>query len=368
MSGFTGSVAAAWKAPRLGLSGKKIWVAVRSLLLAFPAFVIPAYAAWLCNGHAPAEIWRLFHFFPSLPAHGLAARLCWNGGIVLALFIVLIGATGIARITCRQLKGDNFYGRTEGWRFALQHGRGTVGAPFVIGLLFLLVAGLLALLGALASIPALGPIVLALLLAPAFFLALGGIYILLALVVSFLYGPSIVGCTGEDAIEGAIQSFSLLWSVPWRTAVTTAAAVVTTAIAGLVLVTGSLAALTLLARVAGGVMGTSWYVIEKAALAYVPINGLSSGTRTGLWPTVVPAPLPTGGAVVPNPHGLDSFAAFLAGVALLAVLGVLLAYLVSSLSSGLTAGWIELRRCKDDEDLLAWTDDIDLLEDAEPAE
>jgi hypothetical protein len=287
--------------------------------------------------------------------------------VVLALMIVLIGATGVARITYRQLKGDNFYGRTEGWRFALQHGRGTLGTPVVIGLLFIVVVGLLALLGALAAIPLIGPVILALSLLPAFFLALCGIYVLLALGVSLLYGPAIVGCTGEDAIEGAIQSFSLLWSVPWRTAVTTAAAALSTAMAGGILATGALLAQSLLSRVAGGVMGAGWASIEYAAVSYVPIEGLYSGTRSGIWPEPVADLLPTGGIGIPDPQGVAAAAAFLCGLALLGVLGLLAAYLVSSLVSGLTAGWLALRLHKDDEDLLTWQDDIDLLEEADPA-
>ncbi len=368
MSGLSGSIADAWKAPRLGLSGKKMWVVLRSLLLALPAFVIPAYAAWYHSGYAPLPVWNLYRFFPPPPpSTELGANLLWNGGCVLALFIVLIGATGVARITYRQFKGDNFYGRTEGWRFALAHGRNTLGAPFIIGLLLLLTVGLLALLGAVAAIPAAGPIVLALSLVPAFFLALFGIYLLLALGVSFLYAPAIVGCTGEDAIEGAIQTFSLLWTIPWRTAVTTGAAIFSTAIAGWVLVTGALIAWSLMRSIAGGVMGSVWNTIEVGALTYLPFTDVMTGARYGLWPEPLVDLLPTATMMAPQPQGLEALAAFLAGIALLLVLGVLLAYLLSSLFSGLTAGWLVLRRNKDGEDLLAWQDDIDLLEDAEPA-
>ncbi len=367
MPGLAWSVADAWHAPRLGLSGKKMWVVFRSLLLGFPGFLGPAYLAWLIAGYAPAAVWRLHRFFPPPPPDGgLFPLALWDTGAVLALLVVLIGATGVARITYRQLKGDNFYGRTEGWRFALEHGRSTLGAPVIIAVLFLLISLLLVLLGVVSSIPAVGPIILGISIVPALVTALFGIYTGLALAVSLLYAPAIVGCTGEDAIEGAIQSFSLLWTVPWRTAVMTAAAALSTAVAGWLLATGALLAHGLLGHLAGGVMGATWRSIEAAAVDYLPIAGLWSGTGSGLWPEPLADLLPTVNRFAEEPQGLAALAALLGGLSLLVVLGVIIAYLISSLVSGLTAAWLVLRRHKDGEDLLAWADDIDSLETVEP--
>lgn len=374
MSELTYSVLDPWKAPRLGASGKKIWVAFKAIVCGYIAYLLLAYAAHMIAGTSPVTTWQVYHFFPLKPTveMGLIPELLWWIGLVAAVLIVMIGATGLAKITYRQLKGDDFYGGSDAWRYALEHGRSTVSTPLILAVLFAFVCVALWVLGWISTIPTVGPILLGISAIPAFLAAFLGVYVLVVLLLSLLYTPAVIGTTGEDGLEGAIQMFSMLWSLPWRTGGYTAVVVVTTTVGTYLLAVISVGAVALVAAVVGGVLGPTFSDIATGVRVYLPPEcTLLTDLPSWFWPGPLAALFPSIGlnpALTELPTGVAAVGAFLGGISMLVVLGLITAYALSSLTSGFTASYLALRRLKDGEMLLEWTDEVDELEEQLPPE
>jgi hypothetical protein len=363
------SVRDPWKAPRLGASGKKIWVAFKSVVYGYLSYLLLAYASHMIAGTSPATTWQVFHFFPQIPSidRGLIPVLLWDFGIIAAVLIIMIGATGVAKITYRQLKGDDFYGGSDAWKFALVHGRSTVSTPLIFAVLFGLICLSIWVLGWVSRIPDVGPVLLGISAIPAFLAALVGVYILIALLLSLLYTPAIIGTTGDDGLEGVIQVFSLLWSLPWRTAGYTAVAAFTSAVGTYLLAVISLGAFAMAGSIIAAIYGPTFANIAAGVGAYMPPEcTFLSALPSWLWPGPFVALFPTQGfglAFAENPSGVEAVAAFLGGISVLMVMGLVMAYGINCLSSGMTASYLVLRRIKDGEILLEWTDEVDELEE-----
>ncbi len=354
---------AAWQAPRRGAGAKKIAVTLKGLVWGWVFYLVVGYAAHLIAGRSPAWVWAFYRLFP-LPPGPILPDLVWNIGLVGGLLLLLIGATGAAKITCRELKGDDFYGATDAWRFALTHARSTIGIPFLLGLLLLLGVLPLLLLGWVARIPTVGPVLIGLSAPLGLAVALGVILVLLALLLSLLLAPAVTAATGEDAVEGAIQTFGLLFRVPWRTAAGTLVTIFATTLAVWVSASLLYSALVFFAGTAGRVMGPGFRDLAGAALHFLPL-GCPFFDDPSRWLLAL-APVTSAGLPIPGPFpaGVGSlFGAILGGLSLLLLTGIGTAYAVSSLSAGLSGLYLELRRAKDGEDLLSWPDEVDELEE-----
>ena len=366
MRDLTYDVRDPWRAARLGASGKKIWLTFRGIASGYLLFLVLGYAANLAAGRTPSTIWRLYRLFPLSPAShgGPFHEGIWLFGLVAGLLIVLVAAAGVAKITYRELKGDDFYGRSDAWQYALEHGRSVVGAPIVLAVAFAGVVFLLVVIGWMGRIPVAGAILLGLFALPGFVAALLGVFLALSLALSFLVTPAVVGTTGEDAIEGSIQSMSLLWAVPWRTAGYTAVAATSTLLGTWLLAVVSFSALVLVGNVLYATLGSSFDPFVNGVAAYLPSGFPLLAEPTGwLWPDALRSLLPAISTDVAGPEGAWWIASLLGGLTLMCIIGFVHAYAISSLISGTTAGYIVLRRLKDGEDLLDWTDEVDELEE-----
>ncbi|MFC1628375.1 hypothetical protein ACFL3H_04585 [Gemmatimonadota bacterium] len=365
MQELTLSIRDPWMTPRLGASVKKMSVAFRAVVIGYLAYAIFGHLSYLFMGRAVTETWTLYRCFPPPPGigSGIGSMLIWDMGAVTAVLSLMIGGTGIAKITFRQLKGDNFYGNSDAWRYALARGRSTLGTPFINAVLLALICLVLWVVGWLSSIPLAGPLILGLMALPAFGLALLAVYVAVAFLLSLLYTPSVIGATGEDALEGTIQVFSLLWNNPWRTAGYTVTVLFTALLAAWVLAIISLLALTVLGGVLGAVMGPSFEAMAAGTISYLPLKSLFF---IDLPSWFMPGPLmdliPSVESMSPPLTGSQSLAVFLGGLSLVIASAALLSYVISCLVSGFTVSYVVLRRLKDGEDLLEWSDEVDELE------
>ncbi len=368
MPELTLSVRDPWLTPRLGASAKKVSVAFGSVMLGYLACILFGHLSHLVMGVSVAETWTLYRFFPPPPpsGSGVGPLLIWDMGAVIAVLTVMIGGTGIAKITYRQLRGDNFYGNSDAWRYALVRGQSTLGTPFIITLLLALTCLILWIVGWISSIPLAGPIFLGLMALPAFIMALLAVYIGLVLILSIFYTPAVIGATGEDALEGALQVFGLLWNNPWRTFGYTITVIGTALVAAWVLATLSLIGLTVLGGVLGAVLGPSFDAIAAGTVTFLPLKSLFLiDPPTWLWPGPLINLIPSMTGLAPPLSGSQGIAVFIAGFSLVVASGALLSYVISCLASGFTVSYIVLRRLKDGEDLLEWVDEADELEHRE---
>lgn len=329
-----------FRTTRLGWSLKKMWVAFCGLLVHYIVYAGCAYAGLaISQATSLRELWAYYGFFPEP-----TPTLVYYVGATLALFVLLLTSCGICRITYQQLKGDAFYASGEAWKFLRASWRSVVLGPLLVLalLVFLLACG--ALIGLVGRyVPVLGEWGVALFFIPIFFAALVAIFIAFVLPVAFLFAPAIVGTAKDDALEVVIQSFSLLWSQPWRLLLYVAGLLLTICAGTFILGWLAFYALGLITAVYGLAMGEKLSAMLLVAIQYLPDNLIAFFFTRGVLP-------------YPDLHGWPSGSLLWAGrllaVSLLLIVGFVLSYTFSAYSTGITLIYLILRKKKDDEDLL----------------
>ncbi|MFO7768225.1 MAG: hypothetical protein R6W82_04615 [bacterium] len=364
MDELTYSLRDVWRAPRMGASGKKIGVGLRAVAAAYLVYLVMGWLSWLAAGLEPGVIWTNCRLFPLSPGPALGALplFLFNAGLAGAVLTLMIGSAGAAKITYRELKGDDFYGGSDAWKYALEQGSSMIGVPVLLVGLSLLILLLLYLLALLLRIPGAGVLLGGLLALPAAALALMGVWFGLGGLLAILYAPAVAGTTGEDSLEGAIQVLGMMWAAPWRTAVYTAAALLATLLAGWLLGLVTLAGLLLGGTLWMGAAGPGFRQLAAGAEAWLPDGAPAAAARLllpGPLHEGLPlfAPAATGGGMAVQTGG------FLLMFALLVITALVAAYVLASLASGLTAAYLVLRWRKDGEELPGWSDEIDELEE-----
>ena len=333
---------------RLGWSGKKIWVGLCGTLIAYAGYTILAIADHLLAGAALREIWDTYGLFPGTAP--FPATLAGTAIDVVAMLyvwiVVLLTVCTICKITYQQLQGDDFYSSGDAWRFIIQNWGGVVWGPVATLALFIffVVAGIV--IGWLAGmIPWAGELAFGILFIPIFFAALVAVFISIAFVVSITMAPAVVGTVGEDALEVAIQSFSLAWSQPWR----------------LVLYLVFMAsAMGLVSWACGLFMKEKLANLVYVAGQYVPYDF----TRREWLSMDMTAFLPAAG----NPAGSELLAGGILGVMLILLTAILSSYALSAYASGISLIYVILRKRKDDENLLEWEDDESEQDEEQPGD
>lgn len=335
-----------FRAARLGWSLKRMWVAFCGLLVHYVVYAGCAYAGLaLSQGTSFRGLWAYHGFFPEPTPTPI-----YYVGAVLALFILLLTSCAICRITYQHLKGDAFYASGEAWKFLRSCWRSVVLGPLLVLalLVFFLACG--ALIGVAGRyIPALGELGVAVFFLPVFFAALVAIFIAFALLVALLFAPAVVGTAEDDALEVVIQSFSLLWSQPWRLLLYYAGVLVSVQIGVFILGCLTFYALYAINAVCGLAMGEKFSAMMFVALQYVPDNLIAFFFTGG----VLPYPDLLGhlpGAAWPS--GSLLWAGRLLALSLLFIVGFVLSYALSAHSAGITLIYLILRKKKDDENLL----------------
>ena len=206
---------------RLGWSGKKIWAGLCGLVVAYVVYSVPVTIGYLISGMSGSEIWHAYGFFPGAALDKVAgiAAVLHLVAMVLGGAVLFLTTSMMCKVTYQQLRGDDFFTSGEALVFVKKHWGGVIFGPVACTALFLLfvVSGII--IGWLAGvIPAVGELAFAIGFIPIFFAALIAIFMVLAIIAALIMSPAIVGTVGEDALEVVIQSFSICWSQPWRTA------------------------------------------------------------------------------------------------------------------------------------------------------
>ncbi|MBI2950718.1 hypothetical protein HYY27_01415 [bacterium] len=349
-----------FRAARLGWSLKKMWVAFCGLLAHYVVYAGCAYAGLaLSQGASFRELWAQHGFFPEPTPTPI-----YYVGAVLAFFILLVTSCAICRITYQRLKGDAFYASGEAWKFTRSCWRSVVFGPLLIFALLALFLACGALIGVVGRyIPALGELSVAISFFPIFFAALIALFIAFSLLVALLFAPAIVGTVQDDALEVVIQSFSLLWSQPWRLLLYYAGVLVTVKIGAFILGCLTFYALYLINAVCGLAMGEKLSAMMLVALQYVPDDLIAFFFTGGV------LPYPDLLARFPDaawPSGSLLWAGRLLAVSLLLVVGFILSYILSAHSAGITLIYLILRKKKDGEDLLEREDEEEQAAEKRP--
>ncbi len=335
---------------RLGWSGKKIWVSFCGLLIAYAGYSILLLVAHGVSGNPLGQVWRQHGLFPgaalgTLPLPGTIIHVV---AMLYALAVVLLATCMVCKITYQQLRGDDFYSSGDAWKFLKGNWSGALLGPVAVLALFVFFLATGIIIGWLAGIiPVVGEILFALSFVPIFFAALVAVFVAIAFVVAFSMTPAIVGTVGEDTLEAVIQSFSLVWTQPWRLVLYCLWMKVSVLIGAVILGSFLTATLWLLASACGLFMGTKLANMMQTAQYYVPGD-------IGKWGRInVLECLPEAG----TPSGPEVWAGRILAVMLIVVAGLFISYVHSAYASGTSLIYVILRKRKDDENLLEWEDE-----------
>ncbi|MDE2954520.1 MAG: hypothetical protein OXR71_08345 [Gemmatimonadota bacterium] len=335
---------------RLGWSGKKIWVGLLGLAAAWAG-----YSALLLIAHVRAgsgDMWQRYGLFPgaAIGEFDLLGTGLHILGMVFALAVVFVTTSMMCKITFQQLRGDEFYSVGDACRFASARWKTVLFGPVAVLALFALfvVGGVV--IGWIAGwIPSVGEIVFALCFIPIFFAALLAVFIGLVFVVAVIMSPAIVGTEGVDILDVVIQSFSLTWSQPWRLVLYAVWMIFAVWVGLMVMGALTMAAIGLIAWACGLFMD-----VKLANLFYVASHYLLFVPEK--WDDLF-ASLPVPG----TPSGAEVWGGGILGVMLIVITGIVVAYVQATYASGLSLMYVVLRHRKDDENLLARDDDLEVV-------
>jgi len=182
-------------------------------------YVVLTYVSLLVAGRNFGVFWSRFGLLPSVVGLHLPwySWIIFAAGVFFLLFSWLVTSTGVARAVYMNLKGNNFYTWKEAFTFALKKkGGSVVSTPIAIFAIafFLGLGGVV--VGLLGRIPYVGELGISLFSTIWFMASIFLVFVVLALGVSLLLTPAILATTDDDAFEGIFQSFSTLYSQPWR--------------------------------------------------------------------------------------------------------------------------------------------------------
>ncbi|MBT5999472.1 MAG: hypothetical protein HOG68_00310 [Candidatus Marinimicrobia bacterium] len=207
-----------FRAPRLALSGKKIWTFMVGNFLGYSGYFLFTYIALFSSGISIIQSWERFGLYPLVNVFNLPwfSLLIYFAGVLCAFIMLSLSCAAVSRITYKQLKGNDFYSSADAWNYIKKHWHPVVFTLIALSLIiafFVLMAGAFALLG---KIPFIGEFLFAIPY-PLYFLgALFTLYSFVVIVVASIYIPIIVGSYEEDTMGTVFQSYVITWSQPWR--------------------------------------------------------------------------------------------------------------------------------------------------------
>lgn len=205
-------------APRLALSGKKLFLIIKGNLLGFLVYFIFSYFSLLSAGMSIEEIAHKYGIYPYLFGQHTEwySWIIYSFGIASWIFILLMSLSGVSRILLKQLKGNDFFSGKDGLKFVYKHWQAIILTPITLLLIlasFFLLAFVFAFFG---KIPLAGQITFPLLY---IFYFLGSGFVIISIFVfinSILHTPSIVSIYEEDTMGSVFQIYSITLSQPWR--------------------------------------------------------------------------------------------------------------------------------------------------------
>ena len=206
------------RTPRLALSGKKIWILIVGNLLGYISYWILSYISLILSGYSFKYSLNTYGLYPYLFGNN-AEWLSWliyYCGITIWICFLLLSFTAISRITLKQLKGNDFFAASDGWKYVTQHWQAIIFSPIAVGLIALFFIIFACLFALISSVPYFGEIFFPIFYIVFFFGSLFTIYTFFVLIVSLIFTPSIVGTYEEDTMGTVFHSYSLTIGQPWR--------------------------------------------------------------------------------------------------------------------------------------------------------
>lgn len=345
-----------FKSPRLALSLQRIWIQFLGLVLGYFGYLVFTYISLITAGTGFSNGWKKYGLLPCL----FSESANWYSVIifVIGLFwliaVYLIASTAVSRATYMLVKGNHFYTWRDATRFALKKTASVLLSPvaILIIIVFCLAGG--AVIGLLGKIPLVGEFGVTIFTFLWFFASLFVVFLVIILVVTLIQAPAIIATTNDDAFEAVFQSFSLVWSQPWRLILYEVVSAVMAVIGMLVLAFLSKKAFIVMDRVFSLVMGADFINITSHGMYILNIwlfhsiawvNSILGDMSAMVYFSREFIPLQL-------PHGYQFVTSYIFAIWMLIIGGLIFSYGLASFNVGNTLSYLILRKKKDDENLI----------------
>ncbi len=357
-----------FRIPRLAFRAKKIWIHFRALVFGLVLYNVFTYAGAVASGYNLLDVFRIYYLFPpvSLCDCGLWTSFILSPwgillhviGIVLFILPNYLALATVSKVTIEQLRGNDFYSAKEASAYTRRRWRAVVFTPVVYIVILGVLVGLGLLAGLIGKIPYVGELATAFMIVPMYLGGLVFVFTVVVFVISLPLTPAIVGATGSDTFETSFELFSTLSAQPWRLLIYELLYCFIRAFATVLFGVVSLLALRFAFTLLLIPMGAKFLLYFAAAWETMPapFRALVAGTYTpccNLLNWFVPGYISTTGPI----GGFDALVATILGVSILFVLGVIVSYSLSLVSTGQTVIYTILRKKKDGENILEFFDD-----------
>lgn len=345
-----------FKSPRLAISLQRIWIQFLGLFFGYLGYLFFTYISFMTAGVGLSNGWERYGLLPCLfpESPNWYSMVIYLIGVVWLIAVYLIAATAVSRATYMFVKGNHFYTWRDATRFALKKSASVLLSPVAVLLIivFFLAGG--AVVGLLGKIPFVGEFGITLFTLFWYFASLLVVFLAIIVVVALIQAPAIVATTDDDAFEAVFQSFSLVWSQPWRLILYEFVSAALAAVELLVLAFLSKKAYIVMDRVFSTAMGDDFINIAAQGMYLVNVWVIHSiawvnsllGDFSGLVyfnREFIPLTLP---------HGYQYVASYIFAGWMLVIGGLIFSYGLAAFNVGNTLSYIILRKKKDDENLL----------------
>ncbi|HEX9973891.1 MAG TPA: hypothetical protein VGD14_17610, partial [bacterium] len=222
----------------------------------------------------------------------------------------------------------------------------------VIIIALVLIGG--AVVGLLGKIPFVGALGISVFTILWFLAAFFVVFLVIIFVVAMIQAPAIIATTDDDAFEAVFQSFSMVWTQPWRFVFYELLSGILAIVAFFVLAFFAKKAFLVMENVFSATMGDNFINISSHAMYLLNvwliqsiawIDSIFGKCAALIYFSRVFDPLVL-------PYGYQYVAAFIFALSMLLIGGFIFSYGVASFNVGNTLAYIILRKKKDNENLL----------------
>jgi len=345
-----------FRSTRIALSLQRIWLQFVGLAIGYLGYLILTYVSFSVAGLEFVGVWKKHGLLPCIfsEPHTWLATVVYSIGVLWLLVVYLIATTAVARATYMTSKGNHFYTWRDALKFSFRKISSIILSPMAILILigFFVLGG--AVVGWLGKIPFIGEFGVTLFTLFWFIASLIIVFFGIVLIVALIQAPAILATTDDDAFEVVFQSFSLVWTQPWRLILYESISAGMALVGFVVLATISKNAYIVLDRIFSHTMGEDFINISAQGMYTLSVwlthslNWIQSAFRdlaNLFYFSREYDPLQLA-------HGYHYAASYIFTLWMLFIGGLILSYGIASFNVGNTLTYLVLRKKKDDENLL----------------
>lgn len=344
-----------FRSTRLALSLQRIWIQFVGLFFGYVGYLAVTYVSFITAGVGFSAGWNKYGLLPCLISESpnWYSMIIYFIGVFWLVAVYLVTATAVSRATYMLAKGNNFYTWKESFSFAVKKAGAILMSPIALAIIIGLFVLGGAVVGWISKIPYVGEFGLTIFTVIWFVASLVIVFLTLVLGVSVILAPAIIATTDDDAFEAVFQSFSTLWSQPWRFILYEILADVMAVAGFVVLAFLSKKAFIVMDRIFANTMGSDFMNISAHGMYLLSVwVAHSIDWMNSVFPDMSgaiyfsrefdPLALP----------GYQVIASYIFAIMILLIGSFIVSYGLASYNVGNTLTYLILRKKKDDENLL----------------